>query len=140
RHAARGIRRLLAGESETRWFSRRALRVNLNTQMAVPVPMGPRPSDVCRGSWRDHAIPPMALVEAHAMRRIALLIGGVVMALGLAPGASAADRPEAQKYRVYVGTYTNGGPSRGIYLMELDVASGKLSPPQLVGESVNPSF
>jgi len=40
---------------------------------------------------------------------------------------------------VYVGTYT-GGPSKGIYRLELDLASGKLSAPSLAGKVVNPSF
>src|SRR5207253_9606817 len=47
--------------------------------------------------------------------------------------------PAVQKYRVYIGTYT-GGPSRGIYLLELDLASGALTSRGLAGESVNPSF
>jgi 6-phosphogluconolactonase len=72
------------------------------------------------------------------MRWIALLFGGV--AIGLAPSEGvAADHPEAQKYRVYIGTYTNTA-SRGIYLLELDLASGALTPRGLAGESVNPSF
>ena len=41
--------------------------------------------------------------------------------------------------RVYVGTYTRGA-SKGIYAMNLDLASGKLSSPKLVAETVNPSF
>lgn len=41
--------------------------------------------------------------------------------------------------RVYFGTYT-GGDGKGIYVAELDRATGKLSPPQLAGEAVNPSF
>jgi 6-phosphogluconolactonase len=61
------------------------------------------------------------------------------MALAQASGASAADRPEVAKYRVYVGTYTNS-TSRGIYLLELDAASGALTSKGLAGESVNPSF
>jgi len=40
---------------------------------------------------------------------------------------------------VYFGTYT-GPKSTGIYVSRLDVASGALSPPELVAESVNPSF
>jgi len=52
-------------------------------------------------------------------------------------GASRA--PEPDKLRVYIGTYTSGG-SKGIYLSELDLASGALSPPALVGETPNPSF
>ncbi|MDW8024308.1 MAG: lactonase family protein [Armatimonadota bacterium] len=40
---------------------------------------------------------------------------------------------------VYVGTYTGGG-SKGIYLLVLDLESGRLSEPRLVAETVNPSF
>ena len=43
----------------------------------------------------------------------------------------------------YVGTYTGGGgteKSQGIYLMELDLRTGKLSTPQLVAKSTDPSF
>ena len=61
------------------------------------------------------------------------------MALAHASEASAADRPEAAKYRVYIGTYTTGA-SRGIYLFELDAVSGELTSRGLAGESVNPSF
>jgi 6-phosphogluconolactonase len=48
--------------------------------------------------------------------------------------------PEA--YWVYVGTYTGGGEhgSQGIYLLELDVRSGKLSAPRLAATVGNPSF
>lgn len=43
--------------------------------------------------------------------------------------------------RVYVGTYT-GGPSasKGIYKLELDLNTGKLSAPELVAETPSPSF
>jgi 6-phosphogluconolactonase len=40
---------------------------------------------------------------------------------------------------VYVGTYTSG-ESRGIYLLHLDMASGRLTPAALVAEVTNPSF
>jgi 6-phosphogluconolactonase len=43
------------------------------------------------------------------------------------------------KLWVYVGTYTNKG-SKGIYRLELDLASGKLSEPELAGATANPSF
>ncbi|HEY8506629.1 MAG TPA: lactonase family protein, partial [Gemmataceae bacterium] len=46
---------------------------------------------------------------------------------------------EADMYRVYIGTYT-GGDSKGIYLLELDAATGKLTEKGLAGEAVNPSF
>lgn len=41
--------------------------------------------------------------------------------------------------RVYVGTYTRG-ESKGIYMLELDLASGKLGEPTLVAQTTNPSF
>ncbi len=41
--------------------------------------------------------------------------------------------------RVYFGTYTNG-KSQGIYVSDLDLATGKLTEPQLAGEAKNPSF
>jgi 6-phosphogluconolactonase len=45
-----------------------------------------------------------------------------------------------KKFMVYVGTYTNDKKSEGIYRMELDLATGKLSEPKLAGKTVNPSF
>jgi 6-phosphogluconolactonase len=75
------------------------------------------------------------------MRYSAVLIGCVAMMLPQGPGARAAEGPEAQKYRVYVGTYTTGaGAGRGIQLLELDMATGTLTSRGLAGESVNPSF
>lgn len=44
-----------------------------------------------------------------------------------------------KSYRVYVGTYTSG-ESKGIYLLEMDTASGTLEPRGLAAETVNPSF
>src|SRR5437870_1359711 len=58
----------------------------------------------------------------------------------LAICASAADNASIDKERVYVGTYTNKGKSKGIYLFELDTASGKLSAKGVAGEAVDPSF
>jgi 6-phosphogluconolactonase len=54
--------------------------------------------------------------------------------------AAPADETKPQKLRVYVGTYTQGSNSKGIYLFELDLASGALKPQGLAGEAVNPSF
>ncbi|MDB5332091.1 MAG: pgl 1 [Phycisphaerales bacterium] len=57
----------------------------------------------------------------------------------------AADAPAApqtrtpQFERVYIGTYT-GPKSKGIYLTQLDLVTGKLSEPQLAGETENPSW
>ncbi len=43
------------------------------------------------------------------------------------------------QYFVYIGTYT-GPQSKGIYLCRLDSVTGKLEPPELAAEEVNPSF
>src|SRR5580698_6890488 len=40
---------------------------------------------------------------------------------------------------LFIGTYTTGA-SRGIYALELDAASGALSPPTLAAETSHPSF
>ena len=45
----------------------------------------------------------------------------------------------AESTRVYVGTYT-GKASKGIYTLTLDLATGKLSEPQLAAETTSPSF
>ncbi|MGE0608099.1 MAG: lactonase family protein [Pirellulales bacterium] len=57
--------------------------------------------------------------------------------LALASDALGAETPE--KLRVYIGTNT-GPDSQGIYMCELDLATGQLSEPRLAGEAVNPSF
>ena len=46
---------------------------------------------------------------------------------------------DAEKVRVYFGTYTNE-TTRGIYLSTLDPSNGQLSPAELAGEVKNPSF
>ena len=47
----------------------------------------------------------------------------------------------AEVYSVYFGTYTTGGSSsRGIYRSLFDAERGSLSEPELVAETVNPSF
>ena len=45
--------------------------------------------------------------------------------------------------RVYVGTYTGGAgkeTSQGIYLLDLDLSTGKLGVPRLAGKATDPSF
>ena len=44
------------------------------------------------------------------------------------------------KYFVYVGTYTTKTESKGIYSFQFDATTGKMTPPQLVAESPDPSF
>lgn len=46
----------------------------------------------------------------------------------------------AKDYRVYVGTYTRDGSSQGIYTMQLDPATGKVTEPVLAAKIANPSF
>ncbi|MBL8792350.1 MAG: lactonase family protein [Planctomycetia bacterium] len=60
-----------------------------------------------------------------------------MLTLGAAGGFAQGDK--AGKMRVYIGTYT-GKESKGIYLLELDLATGTLTEKGLAGESVNPSF
>ncbi|GMV95355.1 MAG: 6-phosphogluconolactonase [Candidatus Hydrogenedentota bacterium] len=45
----------------------------------------------------------------------------------------------ADRYRVYIGTYT-GGESEGIYLLDFDASSGALEVVGLAAETGNPSF
>lgn len=49
-------------------------------------------------------------------------------------------RLRAAKSLVYIGTYTEGSDSEGIYLFQFDEESGELSAAGLAGISINPSF
>ena len=62
----------------------------------------------------------------------------IAEAFTVLPHSQAATK-DTNPLRVYLGTYTTGN-SRGIYLSELDLATGALSDPRLVAESENPSF
>ena len=42
-------------------------------------------------------------------------------------------------YLVYIGSYTNTGTAKGIYVSEFDSTSGALTEPRLVAESVSPN-
>jgi 6-phosphogluconolactonase len=68
--------------------------------------------------------------------RIALLLSTVALA---APVRAEDPSARGGKMRVYVGTYT-GAKSKGIYLLELDLATGALSAPVLAAQTANPSF
>jgi 6-phosphogluconolactonase len=69
------------------------------------------------------------------MRWFALALALATVLGSAVPGK----QQKATKVWVFVGTYT-GGASKGIYRLELDLSSGKLSPPVVAGESLNPSF
>jgi len=70
--------------------------------------------------------------------------GGIMAATifwaAAAETASAAGAAADGQLWVYVGTYTRSGVSKGIYRMTLDLATGKLSAPELAAEVTNPSF
>ena len=71
------------------------------------------------------------------MIRTLLLTG--LLGLLVLPATRAEDEAP-KKFMVYVGTYTSPKKSQGIYRMELDLATGKLTDPVLAGKAVNPSF
>ena len=75
-----------------------------------------------------------------AMEKISFVASGL-LAVALVAGSLASHAPaaEAGKLHVYFGTYT-GPKSQGVYHAVLDLASGKLSAPELAAEAVNPSF
>ena len=67
----------------------------------------------------------------------------LVVFLVLCPVLSAAKTPRkgAKTWHiVYVGTYTEGTTSKGIYAFRFNTATGNATSPSLVAETVNPSF
>ena len=68
------------------------------------------------------------------------------MAAGAAAVSALGFRSSSKNYLVYWGTYTEGGgqfgngTSKGIYVSRMDAGSGKVSEPELVAESPNPSW
>jgi 6-phosphogluconolactonase len=72
----------------------------------------------------------------NAPIRFACLALGVAVAFASTPGARAAASDDVL---VYFGTYT-GSKSKGIYVSRLDLASGRLSAPELAAEANSPSF
>lgn len=47
--------------------------------------------------------------------------------------------PRSGDYFAYIGSYTNTGAAKGIYVSEFDSRSGSLSAPRLVAEAVSPN-
>ena len=73
---------------------------------------------------------------------LAVAAAGLASASASAAGTNQTDAEPGVLW-VYVGTYTSGGgadKSQGIYLLDLDLRSGKLGPPRLAGEATDPSF
>jgi 6-phosphogluconolactonase len=81
------------------------------------------------------------------MHRLHVSVGRIVCALLLASVIIVSDALFAQAgasaargaMLVYFGTYTNA-KSKGVYVSRLDLASGKLTTPELVAETPNPSY
>src|SRR4051794_20259412 len=69
-----------------------------------------------------------------------LVLAGLALLLAADPvGSKPAQAGKYEKFWLYVGTYTpKGGPSKGIYRLELDLATGKLSQPEVAAETVDP--
>jgi 6-phosphogluconolactonase len=77
------------------------------------------------------------------LRRSAVRCAALLLALGVlaVPGSAPAGKETgAGKVLVYVGTYTRGTASKGIYRLELDLATGKLTEPSVAVRTANPSF
>lgn len=72
---------------------------------------------------------------------VAALFAMAVLAVvaARASGPLCAQTPTPEKFRVYLGTYTENG-SKGIYQCELSMKDGTLSPVELVAETESPSF
>jgi len=69
-----------------------------------------------------------------------LLVLLVLVLVGGLTGGGAAQAPQGSgELLVYFGAYT-GEKSRGIHVSRLNLATGALSPPELAGETQNPSF
>jgi 6-phosphogluconolactonase len=72
------------------------------------------------------------------MRLVVILLASFFLSC-LSTGVSSSGPSEPTTLQVYLGTYTGQG-SEGIYLSELDLATGKLTKPKLAAKTPNPSF
>jgi 6-phosphogluconolactonase len=68
-----------------------------------------------------------------------LALLGAIATQAAEPASEPAGAGTVKRWSVYFGTYT-GPKSKGIYRSVFDPADGKLGPPELAGEVVNPSF
>ena len=84
----------------------------------------------------------MPTITTSAARNFLALSVALSLAAGCLPAAEG-DQPSDAPGRlwVYFGTYTNtAAKSKGIYLGQLDLATGKLEAVEAAGEAPNPSF
>jgi 6-phosphogluconolactonase len=73
------------------------------------------------------------------MIRLLLCAAGLLALAALSAFAEPRSAPTPGKFWVFVGTYTDG-KSKGIYRLEMDSATGKLSEAELAAETPSPSF
>lgn len=92
-----------------------------------------------RGLGIRRAEQELPLVRRSASRTMGLLVLGMLLVVPLPGRGQQAATATDGRVRVYFGTYTRGD-SQGIYVSVLDLASGRLSPPVLAAEAVNPAF
>jgi len=76
------------------------------------------------------------MILEHQALLAAILSGSVVLS---SVSLSASESGSGQTLWVYIGTYTRT-QSKGIYLLRLDLSSGKVTGPELVAEVGNPPF
>jgi 6-phosphogluconolactonase len=80
------------------------------------------------------------MLVANSLRTCWCLLALFVVVAAQAFAEPAAAEPSLDKLWVYVGTYTQKGTSKGIYLFDFDPASGKLTSRALAAKAKNPSF
>jgi 6-phosphogluconolactonase len=67
------------------------------------------------------------------------ILVGLFLVCCVAMPARAQAAEGASSYRVYIGTFTQHG-SKGIYLMQMDAATGALTQPEVAAEAASPAF
>src|SRR5688500_1749756 len=67
------------------------------------------------------------------------IVLALLLTFAFAP-ATIAESPKDGPMWVFIGTYTGGKKSEGIYRVPFDPATGKLGTPELAAKATNPSF
>lgn len=77
----------------------------------------------------------------HSLHSLySLLFVGLFLSMAVANNEAATAANGVQNYLVYVGTYTRGGKSKGIYTLKLNMKTGALTEIGATEGVVNPSF
>jgi 6-phosphogluconolactonase len=72
--------------------------------------------------------------------RWSVLMMAAIVASGVGTTTQGQESNRGETLRAYIGTYTRGSDSQGIYFADLNVETGALSVPRLAAEVTNPSF